>query len=99
MVPRALAAEAVGTFVLVFFAVGTAVFGIDDIGSPGVAVAFRPVLLGRAYATGPVSRPHVKPAVTLGVWLARRTSAREAGGYVVAQLVGAVVAGALLKGM
>jgi aquaporin Z len=99
MVPRTLAAEAVGTFVLVFFAVGTAVFGLEDIGSLGVAVAFGLVLLALAYAIGPVSGCHVNPAVTLGVWLARRTSAREAGGYVVAQLVGAVVAGALLKAM
>jgi aquaporin Z len=99
MVPRTLAAEAVGTFVLVFFAVGTAVFGIHDVGSLGVAVAFGLVLLALAYAIGPVSGCHVNPAVTLGVWLARRTSAREAGGYIAAQLVGAIVAGALLKAM
>ena len=99
MVPRALAAEAVGTFVLVFFAVGSAVFGIEGIGPVGVALAFGLVLLALAYAIGPISGCHVNPAVTLGVWLARRTSAREAAGYVVAQLVGAVVAGALLKAM
>jgi aquaporin Z len=99
MVPRAPAAEAVGTFVLVFFAVGSAVFGIDTIGATGVALAFGLVLLALAYAIGPVSGCHVNPAVTLGVWLARRTSTREALSYVIAQVVGAVVAGALLKAL
>src|SRR4051812_49709000 len=99
MVPRALAAEAVGPFVLVFFAVGTAVFGIDDIGSLGVAVAFGLVLLGLAYAIGPVSGCHVNPAVTLGVWLARRTSAREAGGDGLPPPPRGRVAGGPLKGV
>jgi aquaporin Z len=99
MVGKTFAAEAVGTFVLVFFAVGSAVFGLGAIGPVGVALAFGLVLLALVYAIGPVSGCHVNPAVTLGVLLARRISVRDAGGYVVAQLVGAIVAGALLKAM
>ena len=98
MVGRKYVAEAAGTFILVFFAVGSAIFGIQTIGKAGVAFAFGLVLVALAYAIGPVSGCHVNPAVTLAVLLARRMSPREAGGYVVAQLAGAIVAGAFLKG-
>jgi len=90
-------AEGVGTFVLVFFAVGSAVFGADRIGAVGVALAFGLVLLALAYALGPISGCHVNPAVTLGVLLRRGITTREAGGYVAAQLVGAIVAGGVLR--
>jgi aquaporin Z len=96
-VGRRVIAEFVGTFVLVFFAVGSAVFGIDRIGPVGVAFAFGLVLLALVYAIGPISGCHVNPAVTLGVLLNRGIGAAEAGFYVVAQVVGAVVAAGLLK--
>lgn len=99
MVGRKFVAEAVGTFVLVFFAVGSAVFGFKVVGPVGVAFAFGLVLLALAYAIGPVSGCHVNPAVTLGVLLTRRISVRDAGGYWVAQLAGAILAGAVLKGL
>ena len=92
-----LLAEGVGTFVLVFFGVGSAVFGADRIGAVGVALAFGLALLASAYALGPISGCHVNPAVTLGVLLTRGISPREAGGYVGAQLAGAVIAGGLLR--
>jgi aquaporin Z len=94
---RRLVAEGVGTFVLVFFAVGSAVFGLDMIGVVGVALAFGFALLALAYSIGPISGCHVNPAVTLGVLLRRGISPGEAGAYVAVQLVGAVVAGALLR--
>ena len=93
MVGRKYVAEAAGTFILVFFAVGSAIFGIKTIGEAGVAFAFGLVLVALAYGIGPVSGCHVNPAVTLGVLLARRMSPREAGGYVAAQIVGAIIAG------
>ncbi len=96
-VARKLLAEALGTFLLVFFAVGAAVFGADDVGALGVALAFGLVLLALAYALGPVSGCHVNPAVTLGVLLRRGIAPVEAAGYVAAQLGGALVAGAALK--
>jgi len=94
---RKAMAEFLGTFILVFFAVGSAVFGIDKIGALGVALAFGLALLALAYALGPVSGCHVNPAVTLGVLLRRNMSVTEAAWYWGAQLAGAVVAGAVLK--
>jgi len=97
--PRKLAAEAIGTFLLVFFAVGSAVFGAKSIGAEGVAFAFGFVLLAIVYAIGPVSGAHVNPAVTLGVVLARRMSPVEGLAYWTAQAVGGITGGALLKAM
>ncbi len=107
LMARKLIAEAVGTFLLVFLAVGAAVFGISakvgiGAGGPGngivgVALAFGLVLLGIAYAFGPVSGAHVNPAVTLGMLLGRRMPANEAVGYWIAQFAGAIAAGAILK--
>lgn len=94
---RKAVAELLGTFVLVFFAVGSAVFGIDQIGALGVALAFGLTLLVLAYALGPVSGCHVNPAVTLGVLLRRAIPLREAVVYWVAQVAGGTLAGALLK--
>lgn len=94
---RKALAELLGTFVLVFFAVGSAVFGFDVIGALGVAFAFGLVLLALAYSIGPVSGCHVNPAVTLGVLLRRGVTVQEAGAYWVAQFIGAIAAGALLK--
>ena len=105
--PRKLIAEFVGTFLLVFLAVGAAVFGIaakvgvagggPGNGVVGVALAFGLVLLGIAYAFGPISGAHVNPAVTLGMALSRRMSAKDALAYWVAQFLGAILAGAVLK--
>jgi aquaporin Z len=103
---RKLIAEFVGTFLLVFLAVGTAVFGISALvgadgngpgsGIVGVAFAFGLVLLGIAYAIGPVSGAHVNPAVTLAMLLARRMPAGEAVGYWIVQFLGGIAGGALL---
>jgi aquaporin Z len=102
MMVRKLVAEAVGTALLVIFAVGAATlaFGFKLTGSStsaGVittALAFGLVLLVLAYAIGPVSGCHVNPAVTMGFLVAKRLSVRDAVGYWVAQFVGAM-AGAL----
>ncbi|GAA1693094.1 aquaporin [Glycomyces endophyticus] len=98
---RAIWAELVGTFCLVFFAVGAAVYGIDGeaIGFVGVAFAFGLVLFALAYAVGPVSGCHVNPAVTLGALLARRVDIGTAVGYWIAQFAGGIIAAALLKFM
>jgi aquaporin Z len=96
-ITRKAMAEAVGTFILVFFGVGSAVFGIETMGRLGVATAFGFVLLALAYSIGPVSGCHVNPAVTLGVLLRRGISTTETVYYWAAQLVGAIVASALLK--
>ena len=104
---RKLGAEFVGTFLLVFLAVGAAVFGIaggvgfdksgPGSGVVGVAFAFGLVVLMLAYAFGPVSGTHVNPAVTLAMVLARRMPGREGAGYAAAQFAGAILGGAMLK--
>jgi aquaporin Z len=94
---RSVAAEFLGTALLVFLAVGSAVGGIDVLGPVGVAFAFGFVLLALAYAIGPISGCHINPAVTLGVLLAKGMTATEAAYYWVAQLVGGVAGAALLQ--
>jgi aquaporin Z len=96
---RRYVAELVGTAVLVFFAVGSAVFGIDKIGALGVALAFGLTLLALAYAIGPVSGCHVNPAVTLGLLISKGITTAEAVGYWIAQVAGAIVGAALIKVM
>ena len=93
---RAVAAEFLGTLLLVFFGVGSAVLAAEYIGSLGIALAFGLVLLGLAYALGPVSGAHLNPAVTLGMLVAERIEVRRAVEYMVAQVLGGVVGAVLL---
>lgn len=86
------AAEFVGTFVLVLGGVGSAVLAGDKIGFAGVALAFGLSLLAMVYAIGPVSGCHINPAVTFGLLLAGKMKRRDALPYVVAQILGAVLA-------
>ena len=90
------AAELLGTFVLVFAGLGTAVLAGSQVGNVGVAFAFGLSLLAMAFAVGPVSGCHINPAVTLGFVIARRMPISEAVGYWIAQIVGAIVASALV---
>ncbi|EME63230.1 AraC family transcriptional regulator [Rhodococcus ruber BKS 20-38] len=87
------AAEAIGTFVLVFSAVGTAVFAGSKVGNLGVALAFGLTLLFLVYAIGPISGCHVNPAVTVGQLAIGRVTAKRAVFYIVAQILGGLVAG------
>jgi aquaporin Z len=104
VVVRKLAAEFLGTLLLVFFAVGVAtlMFGFKfDGGSvaAGVvatALAFGLTLLGLAYVLGPISGCHVNPAVTLGALVARRIEPVEAVGYWIVQFAGGIVGSLLL---
>lgn len=93
---RTVAAEFLGTLLLVFFAVGSAVLAADYIGVLGIALAFGFTLLALCYALGPVSGCHVNPAVTLGMLLEGRIAPRTAIEYWVAQLLGGIVGAALL---
>lgn len=103
MVAR-LIAEFLGTFWLVFGGCGSAVlaaaFGGTDsnlgIGLVGVSFAFGLTVLTMAYAIGHVSGCHLNPAVTLGLVAGKRHPANEAAPYIVAQTIGAIVAGAVL---
>lgn len=96
MQTRTVVSEFLGTLLLVFFAVGSAVLAVDYIGTVGIAFAFGLTLLALAYALGPISGCHVNPAVTLGMLVARRIGLRVAVGRWAAQFLGAVAGAALL---
>jgi aquaporin Z len=96
MQQRRAAAEFVGTFVLVFGGVGSAVIAGSAIGALGVALAFGLSLLAMAYAIGPVSGCHINPAVTFGLLLDRRIDMDEAVRYWIAQVLGGVAASIVL---
>ena len=100
-----LAAEFLGTFVLVFGGCGAAVLAavfLDDaqtqlgIGFVGVSMAFGLTVLTMAYAVGHVSGGHFNPAVTLGLAASRRFAWKDSVGYIVTQVVAAIVAAAVL---
>jgi aquaporin Z len=97
---RKLAAEFIGTFVLVFGGCGSAVFSAAfpkvGIGLLGVSLAFGLTVLGCAYGLGHVSGCHLNPAVTVGLCTARRFSWKDAPGYIGAQLIGGIVAAGFL---
>jgi aquaporin Z len=94
------AAEVLGTFVLVFFGCGAAVMsGLtvgDRTGYIVTGLTFGLTVVVMAYAVGRVSGGHFNPAVTLGAIVGKRLPARDAGLYVGAQLVGALLAGLAL---
>jgi aquaporin Z len=104
---RKLLAEAIGTFFLVFFAVGVATlsFGFKFVGtstSAGVvatALAFGLVLMGLAYAIGHISGCHINPAVTIGFVASGRMSILEGIGFWIAQFVGGIAGALVLWGV
>lgn len=96
MTNRRIVAEALGTFVLVFGGVGSAVIAGEAIGALGVAFAFGLALLAMAYAVGPISGCHINPAVTLGLLISKKIELPEAVRYWAGQVVGAVLAALVL---
>ena len=90
-----LMAEALGTFILVFFGVGSAVLMGQHIGLHGIAMAFGLSIVAAAYGLGAISGAHLNPAVSLGALVAGRMSIGDFVGYAVAQVMGAI-AGALV---
>jgi aquaporin Z len=90
-------AELIGTFVLVFGGVGSAVLAGGKIGFLGVSFAFGLSLLAMVYTIGPISGCHINPAVTFGALLTKKIGAKDASAYVIAQIIGAILAsGAIL---
>ena len=97
---KRLAAELFGTFWLVFGGCGSAVLAAAfpelGIGFAGVALAFGLTVLTMAYAVGHISGGHFNPAVSLGLLAGRRFAAKDLLPYVIAQLIGAALAGWVL---
>src|SRR5215467_733026 len=95
-----LAAEFLGTFWLVLGGCGAAVLAAGvpmfGIGYAGVALAFGLTVVTGAYALGHISGAHFNPAITLGLTVAGRFPVRDVFPYIVAQVLGGIVAGACL---
>ncbi len=91
------AAEFFGTAVLVLGGCGTALFG--HVGFLGVALAFGLTIVAAAYGIGDISGAHLNPAVSLGVFVNGRMSAKEMLWYWCAQILGAIAAAAILFGI
>lgn len=96
-------AEMIGTFVLVIMGCGSAIFAGIGLGTTGygvttlgVAMAFGLSVVAMAYTIGNISGCHINPAITLGVWSSGRMSGKEAGGYMLFQCIGAIIASAVL---
>lgn len=93
-------AEAIGTFWLVFGGCGAAVLacGVPNtgIGYVGVSLAFGLTVLTMAYAIGHISGCHLNPAVTFGQVAGGRFPAKEAPAYIIAQVIGGIIAAAVL---
>jgi aquaporin Z len=85
-------AEIIGTFILVFFGCGAAVFMGAEIGMMGIAFAFGLSIVAAAYGLGAISGAHLNPAVSLGMVCAGRMSIPDFLKYVAAQLIGAILA-------
>lgn len=97
-------AEVLGTFILVFGGVGTALFAAKfpeasntlGVGFLGVALAFGLTVIGGVYAFGHISGGHFNPAVTIGLAVAGRFPSKDIVGHVVAQIAGGALATSLL---
>lgn len=96
-------AEMIGTMVLAIMGCGSAIFAGDmagavssGVGTLGVALAFGLSVVAMAYTIGSVSGCHINPAITLGVLLSRRMRGKEAGMYMLFQVIGAIIGSAIL---
>ena len=91
-------AECIGTFVLTLLGCGTAMFlGCNTpAGVVGTAIAFGLTVVAMAYTIGNISGCHINPAITFAVALSGRMSWKDACGYWCGQIVGGIVAGAIL---
>ena len=91
-------AECIGTFVLTLLGCGTAMFlGCNTpAGVVGTAIAFGLTVIAMAYTIGAISGCHINPAITFAVALSGRMSWKDACGYWCGQIVGGILAGAVL---
>lgn len=97
---RKLLAEFIGTFALVFAGTGAIVINQVSGGAvthPGIALTFGLIVLAMIYTFGDTSGAHLNPAVTTGFAIARRFPWREVPGYIVSQILGALLASGTLR--
>ena len=94
-------AEMIGTMVLVLMGCGSAVFAgtvqpFSSVGTLGVAFAFGLAVLTMVYTIGKISGWHINPAITLGMLLSKRISGKDAGMYMIFQVIGAIIGSSIL---
>ncbi|MBK7123994.1 MAG: aquaporin Z [Chitinophagaceae bacterium] len=99
---KKLIAECIGTFSLVLFGCGAAVVsgisstGPSGIGLLGISFAFGLAVVAMAYAIGPISGCHINPAISIAMLAAGKMNVKDAAGYVVAQIAGAIAGAGVL---
>lgn len=98
MLMKKYLAEMIGTMTLVLMGCGSAVFfGCSDPAEIlAVAFAFGLSVVAMAYTIGNISGCHINPAITLGVWLSKRMSGKDAAMYMLFQIIGAVIGSAVI---
>jgi len=89
-------AELIGTFALVFFGCGAAVFAGAQIGYLGISFAFGITVMFMVYAIGPISGCHINPAITIAMLVAKKINQKDAAFYIVMQFIGATLAAGLI---
>ena len=94
-------AEMIGTMVLVLMGCGSAVFAgttqpFAAVGTLGVAFAFGLSVLAMVYTIGKISGCHINPAITLGMLLSKKISGKDAGMYMIFQVIGAIIGSSIL---
>ena len=90
------AAECFGTFVLTLFGCGSAAVAGATLGTLGIAMAFGLSIEAMAFVIGNISGCHINPAVSFGLFLDKRLSAKDFIGYWIAQFIGGIIAAAVL---
>ncbi len=97
---KAYLAEGIGTFWLVLGGCGSAVLAAAfpelGIGFAGVALAFGLTVVTACYAIGPISGGHLNPAISLGLWAGGRFPANKVLPYIIAQVIGGLIAASVL---
>ena len=91
---RKYIAELIGTFVLVLFGVGTALYGAW--GELSIALAFGLTVMVMSVTVGKISGCHLNPAISIAMFMDKKLDMKDLIGYVVAQIIGAIVAGLVL---
>ncbi|MEZ4841159.1 MAG: aquaporin Z [Flavobacteriaceae bacterium] len=89
-------AEMLGTFVLVFIGCGSAVIAGGNVGFLGISFAFGIAVLTMVYAIGAISGCHINPAITVAMLFAGKISGKDAGGYIIFQIIGAILGAGVL---
>lgn len=93
---KKILAETLGTFVLTFFGCGSAAIAGSVLGNVGIALTFGLSIVAMAFVIGNISGCHLNPAVSLGLFLDKRLSAKDLICYWIAQFVGGILAALVL---